>query len=190
MTKAPIHTDGHFILASGKILNISANNEVIIAREKIVLSTLKSTRKDSDQYCWTQEPIADKKEDSTSEISNKKAIDIIKPKEKSLVFINIQRSDLVSETFTCQILFRIFWSSTNTAVAPIIIVEIPIIVAITESLLLRDMIIIFWIWSAMSPPITEASCWCRWPLTASSPKKYPPNVITTTSKPGMANIAL
>ena len=53
-----------------------------MAKEKTELSILKRTNKYSDQCFNTHVSIADNNEDKTREISNRKAMEIIKPKEK------------------------------------------------------------------------------------------------------------
>lgn len=95
MKNAPIQTNLHFIYASGKKLNISANKTVIIARENIILSILNKINKDTDHCCVTHEPDANKTEENTREIKGKKPIEIINPKEKILDLRNDQIPDLV-----------------------------------------------------------------------------------------------
>ena len=40
VTKAPIHTDRHLIFASGNILNINANNMVMVTNEKMAIKLM------------------------------------------------------------------------------------------------------------------------------------------------------
>lgn len=105
---APVHTVLHLTFASGKNLNISANNTVIIDSEIIRLRILNIINKDSDQCRKTHELIADNKDDTTREINNKKAMDTINPKEKIRVFTNDHIPDLAFVAFTSQIAFNIF----------------------------------------------------------------------------------
>ncbi len=127
--KAPTQTAFHLIFASGNILNITANSEVIKTTEKTTSNIWKRTKNDSAQYFKTHDPRADNKADNTRETSNKKAMDSIKPKEKSRVLRTDQIPDLVVVVFTSQIIFNDFCICTNAPVAPTSIVMIAIIVA-------------------------------------------------------------
>lgn len=80
--KAPTHTVRHFTFASGKNLNMSANKTAMMPSENTKLTTLKITSKDSDQFCATQELKADNKDEMIREVSNKKDIETMRPKEK------------------------------------------------------------------------------------------------------------
>lgn len=82
---APIHTVRHLTLISGRYLNISANNTAIILSEKTKLNNLKNTNKDSDQFWATHVLKIEMTDETKRDISNKKPIETINPKEKTRV---------------------------------------------------------------------------------------------------------
>ena len=82
---APIHTDFHLIFTSGNILNIIANNVVVMANETKKLATTKIINKEEDKCTCIQLLNANNKEETNREISNKNAIVIINPNENNLL---------------------------------------------------------------------------------------------------------
>ena len=82
---APIHTDFHLIFASGNILNIIANNAVVIANETKKSATTKTTNKEEDKCSCIQLLNADNREEINREMSNRNAIVTINPNEKNLL---------------------------------------------------------------------------------------------------------
>src|SRR4030095_12325588 len=91
--------------------------------------TLKSV-----QRALIHSPAAEINDEITSEINNKKAIDMMRPNENNRVFKYVNIPDLPGTVFTSQMILSDFCNCTKTPVAPSKMVAIPKIVAHIESL--------------------------------------------------------
>src|ERR1017187_2388506 len=107
---APTHTYLHFILASGKILNIIANRTEIVEREIKKLAVWKRNMIYLGQCASIHLLMAARMEVITNDIKSKKAIESISPNEKRRALRKVQIPDLEGWAFTSQMMFSDFCS--------------------------------------------------------------------------------
>src|SRR5690554_1808100 len=84
VTMAPVHTDFHLISTSGKTLNITANSKATIPILSRKFTTSINRYISSPKLRVIKWLTPEIKEDKINEISNRKAITRIKPKELAL----------------------------------------------------------------------------------------------------------
>ena len=164
---APIHTSRQVSFTSGRNLKIIAKRSVTTPKEtRKVRTSIRTFAPGSRPVA--QAPTADTAAETTSEMSSRKPIPRIMPKETRRVMMKL-RNPWPGLASTSQILLRESWSCTKTPVAPDRMVTKPITVASTPEPCLPALAIMDWMASPPCGPTSPRSSPTSWPWTASRP---------------------